>query len=353
MSAYSTGRMRPEQRPAMLALLQASLDGLRDPDVIEGWYRWSHVDAPEGPPDTVVATHGERGEVIGCGSAYPRRVQVGEIEMLAGIPADFAVGRAHRLGGAALQIQRALIGGPAPYAFFFGFPNKSALPVLRRVGYRSLVTMAGWVKPLSVGHTVRRYVRAGGLSRALTAPLDFLLAARDALRPGRWRRARGEFVARADVRFDRLWARARRHYPVAGARTSAYLNWRYVDCVTHRYRLFCLRDRDGAELAGYVVCEMKDGKAFVADLFALDMQATARNLLLRFADALRAEKCGSVFVAYGGNPAFEECLRASGFFPRGSLDRDVVLLPARGAAGQERLLADSRNWYLFDGEVDV
>ena len=156
---------------------------------------------------------------------------------------------------------------------------------------------------------------------------------------------------RADHRFDELWRRSADRYPIAGERTSAYLNWRYADHATHRYRFFCLL-REG-QLIGYIAFSTRNNSALVDDVFALDMTETADRLLLQFAWQMRKERCATVFVVYGGNSAFEKRLPGLGFFRRGEMDREFLVfvrdLPPETAA----VLTNSQNWYLFDGEMDI
>ena len=352
--SYTAVPMGLEHRAAVLHLWKDNMSDPRIASVLEERYRWLYEENPEGPARTVVAVHQAKGDVVGCGSAYPRRMYLNRVELTAGVPSDFAVARTHRIGGAAVAIQRALVEGePSDYAMYLAFPNRHSLPIFRRLGYKPMAEARAWIKPLRAGYKVRTKIRNGALAAVAAAPIDLWLAAADRVRGLRHRRAVTETVSRADARFDRLWNRARDGYVLAGERSSAYLNWRYADFKTDAYRFFCVCDPESKELSGYVVFRINDKKVFIADLFAADMGAAAEQVLNRFSRAMRGLGCDSVFLAYAGNPAFTGILGRHGFF-RGSGAPRQLLVFARGlTAEQERAVMDPANWFMFDGEMDI
>jgi hypothetical protein len=69
--------------------------------------------------------------------------------------------------------------------------------------------------------------------------------------------------------FDTLWEQAREHRRWGLVRDSTYLNWRYVEAPSKRYR--CFRVMDGTELGGYLVTGVIEKRGlrlgFIADLF--------------------------------------------------------------------------------------
>jgi hypothetical protein len=349
-TGYATLALRQEHRDELLKLWATNMSDARIASVLDRRYRWLYEENPAGAPETRVAVPNEGGGLVGCGSVFPRRMTVGGTELTAGIPADFAVARSHRVGGAAIGIQRALVQDER-YAFFIGFPNKSSEAVLRRVGYRPVASAHAWVKPLSVGYKLRPYVGSRLLAQALASPADSVMALND------WRRQRSggaageDIVERADARFDGLWEQARGSYVVTGERTSAYLNWRYGSFTTAEHRFFCLTR--GPRLLGYVAFRATGDKVFVADVFALDMGDTAELLMARFARAMRRERMQSIFVTYAGNPAFGERLERIGYFPRGDQGRKLVAFIKGMTPAVEQLLLQPRSWYMFDGEMDI
>ncbi len=349
--SYALRRIEPKDRDALLRLWRENLVTLADGAVGPPRYRWAYESHPDGGPFTVLAVNGDH-EVIGCGSLYPRRIRAAKAEFTTGMPSDFVVDRKHRIGGAALMMQRHLATeSTLGFGALLAFPNKAARPILQRVGYKALAGALPWVKPLDVTDKLRRFLGSRSLSALAAAPVNLFLWLGD------WWRFRGlggdrvEITERADDRFDELWRRSVDRYPIAGERTSAYLNWRYADHATNRYRFFCLL-REG-QLIGYIAFSTRNNSALVDDLFGLDMTETADRLLLQFAWQMRKERCATVFVVYGGNSAFEKRLPTLGFIRRGEMDREFVVLLRDLPPETAAVLTNSQNWYLFDGEMDI
>jgi len=342
--------MRPEHRDEVIRFWGEHVAPAAASDSVAARYCWTHTLNPAGPPATVLALAQEGAEVVGCGSAYPRTVHVAGEDLRAGMLADLAVARAHRTAGAALGIQRALVTDrESAYAFLFGFPNKSALPILKRVGCRPLAALHDWIKPLTALYKTRAIVGVEWAARATAAPVDWYLRAGDAWRRSDKSEIHSEIIDRADDRFDQLWRRARSRFVVAGERTAKYLNWRYTRA--GGYQFFCLSR--ASDLIGYVAFLTRSDKVFIVDLFALDMEETAEQLLLHFARSMRRAGLQSVCVGYAGNQAFASRLKRTGFIPRPGAERTVVLLAKGTTERQGALLFDPENWYLFSGEIDL
>jgi hypothetical protein len=350
--AYALRQIEPWDRDALLRLWRDNLATLADSAVGPPRYSWAYERHPHGGPLTILAVNSNQ-EVIGCGSLYPRTIFAANIELTTGMPSDFAVDRKHRIGGAAVMMQRHLAAESASgFQALLAFPNKAARPILQRVGYKPLVGAFGWVKPLRVNDKLQQVL---GSSRWLTglasAPVNLALWLADGWRSRRLSGDRVEILERADHRFDDLWRRAADRYPIAGERTSAYLNWRYAEHATNRHRFFCLL-RDG-QLVGYIAFSTERHNALVGDLFAIDMTDTADRLLLHFARQMRKNGCATIFVVFGGNSGFEKRLRALGFIRRGDADREFLVFVRDLKPETAAVLTDSQNWYLFDGEMDI
>lgn len=352
--SYRAARLVPSQQEAVLGLWRDNLADLQADDSLDQRYRWLHAENPAGRVETVVAVHEPDGAVVGCASAFPRMITVDGCELKAGVPVDFAVARTHRTAGAALSIQRALLAEASGFSFFCGFPNKSALPVLQRVGFKPFATAGAWVKPLTANYKIAGYV-AGRLPIAVAsaAPNLWLRGA------DRWRvrgraRVTGEFLDRADGRFDALWEAARHNHSVTGVRTSAYLNWRYAGFRARKYAFFCVSGRDATDLIGYVAFTRRDNKVYVGDLFATDMGDAAASVLLEFSRQLRRQRVDSIFLGYAGNVDFEALLQAQGFIRRPRIEgRSMVAHTGSTTPEQSRRLLDKSQWHLFDGEMDI
>jgi len=352
--SYVTLSAQPWHRDELLRLWRENLADLEHRSDLPARSTWAYRDKPEGPARTIVVVDEESGEMIGCGSAYPRVVTLGGVRLLAGILADFAVSRLHRSGGAALQIQRALAteGPEPPFSFLYGLPNEPALPVFMRVGYTAIGAVQAWVKPLHAAYKLREYMSRGSFAQFAAVPVDSYLAAADARRARRFPASQSSIVARADQRFDDLWLRAGWSYALTGERTAAYLNWRYAAPTSMTHEFYCLRENGRSDLLGYVVFSRQDNKILVHDLFAEDLADATERLLLGFTCDMRDAGYDSVFIPYFGDSRVARCLSRTGFVFRGEQERRVVVMTRSVTPEHAQSIAVQGTWCLFSGDMD-
>lgn len=353
--SYVALQMQPSHRDALLRLWRENLTDLAGGSDLAARAAWAHRDKPDGLARTIVVVDQATGELVGCGSAYPRAVTLDGVKLLAGVLADFAVSRSHRSGGAALLIQRALATGKdePPFSFLYGLPNHAARPIFKRIGYREIGETETWVKPLRSAYKLREYLHRGSFARFAALPVDSYLAAADARRTRRFPPADTLVADRADRRFDDLWIRARRMHALTGERTCAYLNWRYSAHTTSRHEFYCVREPARDELLGYVVFSRRNNRIDITDLFAADVDETAERLLLRFTCDMRRHGCDSVSIGYFGNARLARCFERAGFVRRAEAPRHVMLMTRAVTQEQAKAIANVNNWRLFSGEMDV
>jgi hypothetical protein len=240
------------------------------------------------------------------------------------------------------------------FDFVYAYPNKGSLAVLKRVGAKLVGESTSWVKPLRVEYKLRDYLKSKLGLTAASMIADRMLAADDCrLLLRTIRKHKSEVIQFADKRFDDLFERAKTSYGVIPEKTAEYLNWRYANCRTGKYSFFCMTDRVGGCLEGYVVFEVRDNKVFVDDLFCTDLGDTAEQLLARFAIRMRREGRFSIFLAYIGNEKFNAVLRKLRFMKREGSRSLVVHLGENVAESRTRAVLDKNNWFILDGELDL
>jgi GNAT superfamily N-acetyltransferase len=327
-------------------------------------YPWFYEQNPSGRAATWLGVVEPGRQIIGCGSTYPRTTLVAGEPLRGGVLSDFAVDKAHRIAGCAVAIQRAIVdhSRETGYDFLYGYPNHCALPVIQRVGYEVLGFAVPYSKPLQTGHRLRGQIKNRRLAEALGRPevaellglvVDLGLATLDLGRMLHKLVAyRVEQLPRADARFDELWAR-RASSRVMGEKTARYLNWRYASHQGAEYRFFCLVERQGGRLAGYLVYSIEDNKAFVADLFTPCCDETVDHLLLHFAMRMRREQRAAIYLSYFGGEAFGKRLEALQFFRRPPHRRVILFAGKHLPAATVAVLRNRDNWFMLDGELDV
>jgi hypothetical protein len=317
-----------EHREDLLKLWRENFDS-QVSDVADARFAWLYHHNPLGPAQTWLAVETASHTLIGCGSVFPSNKQIGGAVVRTGIAVDFAVDRKHRTAGVALAIQRALTSGSRPAGFdcVIGRPNRKALPIFDRVGYRPIGESHAWVKST---HT------------------EF------ALHEHGERPYTDEFVAVADRRFDELWDARKPACRIVGEKTAAYLNWRYAACTEQNYRFYCLLDRENRQLAGYIVFCVTEKGSIIAELFSGDpSDDTLNSLLCGFASRMRMEGREWIGLTYLGAPSFEDRLKQLGFSQNARVKKLVAYVDPDLAPDLREKILDSDNWLMFAGEMDL
>jgi hypothetical protein len=356
--AYSTIELEVRNADHRAVLTRLWAENLPDKRVGENAVarmQWLYHDNPSGPPRTLLAIHVEKNEFIGCGSTLRRRMWAFGEMVVTGMPCDFAVAKSHRVGGAAIGIQRALndTSDAAGFSFLIGSPNRKSIPIVKRVGYQVIGDVSTWVKPLRSAYKLATYLKSKLLAKLAGPLLDVVFRLIDRVRvpPGKgWT---GAVIERADERFDALWERARARFSLIGDKTAAFLNWRYGQFTTQHFQTFALTTKDG-ELAGWVIFEVKQGKVFVADLFSEDLGPTVDQLLMAFAREMRRRGYISIFLNYVGTTLFGERLKRVGFIRSADLKRSLVVFFKKEAPHPPaEALLNRDSWLMFDGDMDI
>lgn len=216
-----------------------------------------------------------RGRVVAQYACLPAVVNLRGERVMCGQGIDSVVHPDYRRGlkreGAFLKVARYYFdhyGIPSVNAFGYGLPNQKA--------YRVGVRMLNYVPIAAPLPTI---------ARNLFDKSDDAEVGRNA--------AEGRLVevSRFADSCDTLWKRIEPGYPMAIVRDSRYLNWRYVDCPSVRYRCYAIVDADGSWRAAFVLRNDWTGPPILALCEVVcghdDFAAFARVLREATADARR------------------------------------------------------------------
>jgi hypothetical protein len=354
--SYSVTPFRQDEHREVLARLWT--ENMSDPRVgsrLPARMRWFYEEGPDGPPTTLLCTDVKSGDVVGCGSFVQRPTWIGGRRLSGAVLCDFAVAKAHRIGGAALAIQRALMAaaGSAGHDLLYGYPNHRSVALFKRIGYRFVGETSAWMKPLHSAYKLRGVLPWTWAGDVAAGPVDLGLALMDRVRRlGVPASGRGELFPPSDGRAQDLWEQACTRYEVIGEKSGAYLEWRYGRFVTLEHRFFGLLAPGDGRLTGYAVFTVEDGKALVRDLFTDRTPGSEEALLLGLAEHLRAQRADAMLLSFIGSPSFGERLRKLGFLRRQGT-RSVVVDPSRLDESTRARVSDAANWFMLDGELDI
>jgi hypothetical protein len=294
------------------------------------------------------------GTIVGAAGLMDRSMSVFGRDLRAGQAIDLNVDQDHRTLGPALGLQRAVTATVQrrEHDLIYALPIAQSEPVLRRAGYRVLGEVGRWVKPLSCGDVLARWLRRRLPRKVATAAADSLLHLAS---PERYYHrsadVRLEVAEHFDRRFDLLWEAAAGQFPIIGQRTAAYLNWRFARCPETCHRVFCLLGADGGLLAYLVYCRRQDvvqiGDFFFADPHKLDV------LLAEFLRQMRRERAKAVTTVYLGPEVVCHRLRRFGFWKRPSPWKALVYADRQRFGPELGGLLDTENWFLTRADADT
>ena len=354
--AYTVTPLRLDlHREALARLWAENMSDVRIASVISERMRWLYEEGPEGRATTVLCLDSGSGEVVGCGSFFSRATWADGRRMRAGVLCDFAVTRSHRMGGAALAVQRALVAAAnaAGLELLYGHPNEKSVALFKRIGYRVVGETTAWVKPLRCDHQLRDVLRWNGVATVAAMPIDAALRvldrARSALSP---LRVRGEIIHAPTDAWTRSGNALAHDTGFLGEQSSDYLQWRYARCATSEHRISGIFPPEDGRLAGFAVYALSARKAVLCDVFAEHLDVAAEPLMLHLAEHLRSQGAETLSLSYVGSPAFGTQLRSVGFLPRPGR-RPLVLYPGGLGESLRARVLDPTNWFMLEGELDL
>ncbi len=353
---YRVDRNRPECVVSdLVRLWSANLPFRYDPRLK---YEWFYRDNPAGPGEAfLLHAESDRGEssVVGCGGLGHRQIRHGDVVLRAGLLADFAVDRKHRLLMPALTLQRAVMErAKCAFDLFYGFPTAEAHGVFKRLGYGRLGELARYVKILEFKPFVQRVIRSERLAFLMGDLVGRVARIADWIRkPGRRSGRTLRWIERPGIEFDGLWESVARDHVFVGERSAAFLRWRFVDRPGVTSRLAGLYEARSSGLLAYGVVTLKDdGVALLADFLAASSAELGRLLDLLTID-LRKQGFAKIEIRFLGPRRLVRLFESHGFRHRGESKFVVIAAGERaGAALETDGLLNAEAWYLTDADRD-
>jgi hypothetical protein len=236
----------------------------------------------------------------------------------------------------------------------YGLPNRNALKIFERQGYKVAGPLKRYVKVLKTGKYLASATGLKKAARPLAPLVDLGLRLKS---PETLRRARGgravERVERFDERFDQLWDRLAGRAPVMGVRTAEFLRWRYTDCPLQKYETLALTEGTGGSgrVLGYITWYPgDDGQFRVADWVSDGSEGATEDLLAGMIRRARRDGAASVSCELFGVEALPGILERFGFVER---ECAATLAVAAKPELAEGFVEKCRGWYFLRGDENV
>jgi hypothetical protein len=310
-------------------------------------YDWLYRDNPDGPGRVWIAYDGDEDNIIGSGSVIPRRICLGETQLLAGIMADFWIDPQYRTLGPAVQLQRACMASIDGKSFdlCIDFPKNSMVAVYRRLGVQPTAELVRWAKPLRLNAWMAQKIKMPILADALATSGNVLLRLRDV----RLRKARNCEISvqsgPCGQEFDELSRAVSKSYGICVARPASYLNWRYRAHFHQQHTMLVAR-RNGA-LVGYAVYLEDQGFGQIVDLFGVNEADVATSLIASVVHDFRGRRIPLLSVPLLASDEFKAIFGNCGFRAREAVP--VVLHAPPEILAKHSALA-AKQWFLMQGD---
>ena len=346
-------RYRRTDRDRVFAFLREALAAADSASLIRQW-EWTY-DAnpfnPEGGPQIMLLQ--AQGHLVAMYGRLFFPIVIDGSERLAHHGCDLLVHPAYRGRRLSARLRgRELIES----AIHFSWQNEASYRVASRDGTAG-IPFVSLVRPLDIAPVVRRMVGEHWFGRAAGAVVDRALRY---VPPFRRHTAvvPGVVVTRIrsfDERFDQLWQRACRDFPVMIVRDRRYLEWRFMLRPDANYAI--LTATRGTAVLGYMVTRCTDTAgerwAYLVDFLVQDRSLPLFALLLQQAlDDLRQEGAAAVSCRVAV-PPYRRMLYRHGFMRSPWGTRGYIRGRIRLADSALPVCGDVRQWFLTMGDGDL
>ena len=294
---------------------------------------WMYEQNPAGRALTWLAS--ENGEVAGCTSYFPWRLQLDGEPVMCALGGDGYVRpkfRRRGLGGLMHEAARADM-SKNRIGCMYGAPGAMNVTPLKHGGSREVGHVSRWARPLR-----------GAAIGIAKQPFDRML--RSVLRP-RFA-ASLEPMQRGDARVDAVWAAFAPTVGVAAIRDAAFYTWRFLDAPAHKQVASVITDR-GTPIGACALEVIDEGRALrILDLIAIPgAWITCLAAITRWgADNTDCKHVDIKLMALDG--------RRRSMWRAGFMERDskpfLCVIPVDG--GDRRFL-DPLRWFYSGADSDV
>ncbi|MGD2019046.1 MAG: GNAT family N-acetyltransferase [Planctomycetota bacterium] len=343
----------PADRAAQAALFDRCFDRTDGGSVLP----WRYDQGPHGAALTTVVD-GDDG-ILASYACGPRRL-AGAEEVLVGETGDVMTAPEARGGGLFSGLDRATMAAAreAGWPVVFGLPNRASAHIfVRDLGWEEVGQLRPWTFVLVSDAGARAERMKVSRLAAATVPWT---AWRGTMARGRLRKRFFErvnvvpiarFKPEADAVADAVAAR----HPWFIRRDHEYMNWRFVDAPSGRFRCHGVYQPDGS-MCGWCVVQLPDRgetAGYVVDLVAVDDVAFAAALEAGLGHLRKAGASVARAHAVVGS-SWERELRGSGFRPSKPEDvRPIILHVLDEAHPATAVARQPARWFWTDADRDA
>ncbi|MFT5052172.1 MAG: hypothetical protein ACI8QZ_003604 [Chlamydiales bacterium] len=345
---------RPGDRHDQVALFNLCF-GKRDGERV---LAWRYDQNPHGRPIQLLTR--DAGRAVSGYACNPRRALArGAAAATVGQTGDVMTDPGWRGRGLFSDLDRGAMRATAKAGWpaVFGLPNRKSEPLFTgKLGWTAVGRIRPWSFVLAANADARKERQRAGRLASVATPWACWLGKRARRRMAT--HAAGQLAARPLTRFDDavdpLWRAVAADYDWMIQRDASYLNWRFIDAPSGRFRALGVFDNDG-HMRGYAVVQLPLEEApvgYVVDLLARDAQASA--CAMDAALSLLQTEGASIARAWAiDGSSWNRELVGAGFRAPKAADYKVVIAMVHDPEHPLGMAAlDPARWYFTDGDRD-
>ena len=361
MTPSSNQSPRPATQDADLSAQVALFDRCFSRSDGEAVLPWRYQGCPHGEALSTVVPGDEEGKVVASYACGPRRIRsAGSEGVVVGQTGDVMTDADQRGKGLFSQLDVATLelAKEAGWPFVYGLPNRASADLFTgKLGWDKVGELRPWTFVLvsDAGARVERMK----VSRAASAGVPWT-AWRGTMARGRLRKAFfGKInvvpIARFKPEADDVADEVAKNFPWFASRDHAFLNWRFVDAPSGRFRAHGVYE-PGGKMQGWCVVQLPERgetAGYIADIVAVNDVAFAGALEAGLGHLRKAGASVARSFAVVGS-SWERQLKGSGF--RASKPDDVrpIILKTLDASHPLASAAKSpASWFFTDADRDA
>lgn len=314
--AFEVRLANDADRAEIAALVEEMIPGVDVPARLA----WLYDKNPGGSALTWLAMEG--GEIAGCTSYFPFRLQLDGNPVLAALGGDGYVRPKFRRRGLGGLLHDAARRGMPEHRIgcMYGAPGAMNLTPLKHGGSREVGLVARWVRPLGSGF-------ARGLLRPRRVPF---------LDP----------MSRHDARVDEVWRVASGGIRLGAIRDTVFYTWRFIDAPAHREPPFVIVQR--GRPVGVCALEMMNGGKNLRIVDVIAVPGAWHACLLAIARHAAETDAQTVDIKLMAVDGRRRMMWRAGFVERDSKPF-LVVIPKDG----DRRFVDPMRWFYCGADSDL
>ncbi len=315
-------------------------------------FDWLYRGNPHGNAITWIVVLGGEDRIVGCTSAFPRRMRLDGESILGCFGGDAFVDPDFRRRGIAQSLHEycATDMRRLEIECLYGFPVPANFRAFERAGALGPCDFHRFWLPLNAERIVRSLHLGpfAPIAATILNPAVNLYLAKNLFRnsrPGIRLQVVGSFDSKVDELFDSVAHR----FGICCVRDAAYLNWRFSN---HPFiNSTIVKWQDNGSLLAYAVLDLRTKQCQILDFLVRDDAEIGHDFLASLAQFASDKGKWSIELNLNASGPGVQLFRRSGFKRHGTGHR--LMVHTIHDQEKDKIFSDPGKWFLMPGDRDV